>query len=97
MKLVGKAWNLPMMADAIAQTLGNALKAWSAASASAAASPGDTEQTFWQYQAPPHRCGPGCGGYREWAGPWDRPQVEETIPNTQEGAPTGPGFVEEVD
>ena len=89
-----------MMADAIAQTLGNAIRAWTGAEGSAAASAqaqGDTEQTFWLYQAPPHRCTANCKGYTEWEGTWARAVPDAPIPSTQEGAPAGQRFVEEVD
>ena len=55
-KAVGRAWALPMMSDAIAQTLLVALQHWLK---------GSRDMQFTPYDAPVHRCGVNCSGYVE--------------------------------
>ena len=53
--LIGKAWMLPMMEDAVAQTLLLAVRGWLLA---------DPTVRFWPFETPVHECGGWCGGYR---------------------------------
>ena len=55
-RAIGSSWNLPMMEDAIAQTLVTASRFWVL---------GEGEPVFWAYQAPVHTCDINCTGYRE--------------------------------